>query len=76
MLSQLKKTCKRLVGAADEEEVPVISTRDWAEGLVQDPARRVRASLRRPRTTWCSLFSAGGRLCYQSLSYLQLDQPL
>ncbi|KAL1947588.1 hypothetical protein VTO73DRAFT_13312 [Trametes versicolor] len=39
MLSKLKRTCRRIIGSSDED-IPVISSRDWAENLAQNPSRR------------------------------------
>ena len=41
MLAEVKKTCKRVVGAADDD-ISVISPRDWAEGFAKNPIQRVR----------------------------------
>lgn len=42
-----KRTCRRIIGSSDED-IPVISSRDWAENLAQNPTGRVRHRLCSP----------------------------
>ncbi|PIL23773.1 transporter [Ganoderma sinense ZZ0214-1] len=42
MLAELSKACKRLLGASDED-VPVISPRDWAGNIARDPVQQAIA---------------------------------
>ena len=79
MFAEVKKTCQRVVGASDDD-VPVISTGEWAGNFAHDPLQRVRA---RPQTLALSLHqlltgncSAGHHLCDQPLPYLWLDHSL
>ncbi|KAL7283193.1 hypothetical protein ACG7TL_002620 [Trametes sanguinea] len=87
MFSQVKKTCKRIVGSSDEEDVPVISTRDWAEKLTHDPLQRTISYVTSlfPIFGWISRYNLGWAsgdliagltvgivLVPQSMSYAQI----
>ena len=41
MVSFVKRAVKKVVGSP-EENVPVVSTRDWLKGLSRDPLKDVR----------------------------------
>lgn len=41
MLAAVKKTCKRIVGASNDDAA-VVTPRDWAERIAHDPVQRVR----------------------------------
>ncbi|KAI0646822.1 sulfate permease [Trametes meyenii] len=86
MVSLLKKACKRIVGSA-EEDVPVISPRDWVGKLAQDPAERAVAYLTSlfPIFGWIARYNLGWAsgdiiagltvgivLVPQSMSYAQI----
>ena len=76
MLADVKKTCKRIVGASDDE-VPVVTPRDWAQGSTQNPVQRVRRPLLIVMLIpMLTLFYADCGLHFRSLPCIRLDYPL